>query len=48
MCASEIVIFNSSFYSKRYAAGEDTYSGYYNMSPTNGNLTLNGYDFSGR
>ena len=47
LCASDIVILNSSFGYKRDAAGDATFSGYYNMSPPTVNLNLNGSDFSG-
>ena len=48
LCASEIVLLNSSFYSNRDAAGDDTSHGYSNLSPPTVSLTLNGSDFSGR
>ena len=47
LCASEIVIFNNSFYSKRYAAGDAVSSGDSSLSPSTVNLTLNSYEFSG-
>ena len=46
--AYEIVLLKSIFDSKIDAAGDDTSSSYYNMSPPTDNMTLNGSDFSGR
>ena len=45
--ASEIVLFKSSFYSKRDASGDDSSSGYSILSPLTINLTLYGSGFSG-
>ena len=46
--ASEIVLLKSSFDSKRDSAGDDASLGYSNLYPHTVNMTLNGYDFSGR
>ena len=48
MCASYIVLFNSSFGYKKYASGDAASSRYSNMSPHNVKLTLKGSDFSGQ
>ena len=45
--ASEIVLLNSIFDSKRGDAGEDASSGYSSLSTPTGSLTLYGSDFSG-
>ena len=47
LCASEIVILNSSFDSKIYVDGDNISSVYYNLSSPTVNLNLNGYDSSG-
>ena len=47
LCESEIVLFNSSFYTKIDAAVGDASSGYSNLSPPIVNLNLDSYDFSG-
>ena len=46
--ASEILIMNSSFYSKGGASGDNASSGYSSLSPPTANMTLYGSDFSGR
>ena len=46
--ASEMVLLNSSFDPKRDASGDNASSGYSSLSPPTFNLTLYGYDFSGR
>ena len=46
--ASEIVLLNSSFYSKRDAADDDASSGYSSLSPPTDNLNLYRSYFSGR
>ena len=46
--ASEIVLLNSSFYSKRDASGDDASSRYSIMSPPTVSLILYGSGFSGR
>ena len=48
LCASKIVLLDSSAYSKRDASGDATSSGYSNLPSPTVNLTLNGSDFSGR
>ena len=48
LCAYEMFLLNSGFDSKIDAAGCDELSGCSNLSPPTINLTLNGYDFSGR
>ena len=45
---SEMVLLNSSFYSKRDDAGDDASPGYSSLSPPTVILMLYGYDFSGR
>ena len=47
MCASDIMLLNSSFDSKTDAARYDASSGYYNLSTHTINMTINGSDFSG-
>ena len=47
-CAYETVLLKISFYSKKYSTGDDSYSGYYNLSPSIVNLNINGSDFSWR
>ena len=46
--ASEMVLLNSSFDSKRDDAGDDTSSGYSSLLQPTVNLTMYGSDFSGR
>ena len=46
--ASEIVLLNSSFYSKRYSSGDDASSGYSILSPPIVSLTMYVSGFSGR
>ena len=48
LCASEIVIFNINFYSKRDDSVYDASYRYSNLSPPTVNMTLNGSDFIGR
>ena len=48
MRASEMVVLNSNFESKRDAAGDNASSWYSSLSPRTVNLVRNGSDFSGR
>ena len=48
LCASEMVLLNSSFDSKIDAAGDDASLGYSSLSPPTINLNLYGSDFRGR
>ena len=48
LSASEILILNRIFYSKRDASGDDASSGYSSLSPPTVSLTLYGSGFSGR
>ena len=48
LCASEVVLLDIIFDSKRGAAGDNISSGHYNLSSPTVNLTLNGSGFIGQ